>query len=78
MIRAIFEERWGQKQVVAVNTVRRSENMGELVRKIELCHQNIEYYKIENEFNPRKRQTIKRGGIIKKSIDAELYYLKKI
>jgi hypothetical protein len=42
MIRAIFEERWGQKQVVAVNTIRRSENMGEIVRKMEICHQKIE------------------------------------
>ena len=78
MIRTMFEERYGPKQVVAVKTARRTENIGLLTRKIEICQQNIEYYRIENEFNPRKRHTIKTGKIFKKSIDAELYFIKKL
>ena len=74
MIAKVFEERFGQKKVVAVHTMRRTDNVQQLARKKAVYKQRVDQFRMQNNFQEQREQ-VSVGRFDK--VDAEGYYQQK-
>lgn len=82
VVRRLFEERFGRKQVIAVHTIRRTENAQYLCQKRELYKKKVDLYRMQNNFqdaNTRETLTVSSCiGLKRSTVDAEKHYLDKL
>ena len=79
MIRRLFEERFGRKQVIAVHTIRCTENAHYLCMKKDHYKRIIDRYRHLNSLSQHREMIqIRRGYVRNLHVDAERYYIDKL
>lgn len=79
LIRQVFGDRFGERKVISVHTVRRSDKILSLYRKRRIYKQRLEQYQMQNHYQENREviSVSKKHWCSKRVMDAEDYFQKK-
>mmetsp|Transcript_35630 Transcript_35630/g.34658 ORF Transcript_35630/g.34658 Transcript_35630/m.34658 type:complete len:184 (+) Transcript_35630:328-879(+) len=80
LIRRVFVERFGLKKVIAVSTVRFTENVQNIFRKRQVYKAKLAQFKMQNLYQEQREMINLRGRVrcFRRLVDAESYFEKKL